>query len=282
MSYSQLIHEEPLARVIARDVKQLLDTNDRLLQCSLELIPKSLCHLSTTTAPEKTVLMMVLVKSAKTFRAMNILAAKGFGSDAMILLRTLTELLVTFRFIRQRESVDRARRYFVFATVANSWKTQQSLGIDPATQTDEQSRRLCAQAAEAKRDFGEKWWTRALQYSDWAGNSLRKKAVAVELSDLYDKVYSRACEASHGSDIASHVKITDGGDYIPEVMPSAEWVEEVLTMGNRIFAAILWDLNAALKLSSQKVISEKIAKSALAGGRKIWDILKCPYQIERN
>lgn len=229
--------EATLGPIIAKRNASLLRKNDALLKTALGLVPKSMCHLNGITHLEKAVLLLVLTKGAKTFRAMNVVAATGLGADAMILLRTLVELRINLRYIRVSDSAVRAKKLFTFATVVSSWRYSVGGPADPALQR---------QCDEARAEFGPAWWDAAVRRSVWSV-SIRAKAKEVGLLDLYDRVYARACEASHGSDIADHLDITKEGDFVPLIAPTVAWVPEVLTAGNGVFSDLLLDLADGLQ-----------------------------------
>lgn len=250
--------EDKLSPHIYRANSRMLYRNDRLLQVGLSMLPKNLCHVLDLGTDQKAVFMLVFVKCNKTFRAMNLLAGKGFGSDAIILLRTLVELQIVLKFINSGDVAHRAKQFYDFSTVVTSYKLSRHFQLNKEAMDE-----LDAAVERLKTNHGKQWWQDAVQRSKWSSYSLRGMAAEARLADLYDVIYAHACEASHGTDLVSHVRVIDGMDYAPEFTVSTDWVDHVLRIGNFIYADTLLELDNFFTAGKAAAITEERVQNPL-------------------
>lgn len=81
-------------------------------------------------SPAQAVAFYAIAKATKTYRAVLILRREGCPEDAMILLRSLFELALEFRYIAQDPESDRACRWLDYEWVTK-YEFHKTISTDP-------------------------------------------------------------------------------------------------------------------------------------------------------
>ena len=251
-----LIEEDAARAAFKKQFADLLAENERLLQGGLSLLPDGAKLPEGVPVVVRMVILAMHSKATKTFRGISIICETGLAQDATILLRSLTEVLFTLRYILKQDQKDRAERYLAFASAVQNYKLMEAY-----KDAGEQAKLAKEMAADIQAKFGEDWWDAALGMGRWAGPkiSIRKIAREVDLDEFYEKVYGVACQATHASDTTEHVEIKEKGGFTLKITPSPERIEAVLTMANEIYRLILVAVNESLTLGRH----EDILKASL-------------------
>lgn len=183
-------------------------------------------HLPNVQSHSDGVVMLLLAKSFKTCRAISILTSKGYGEDAIALLRTIFENYVNLAYIIQEDSDHRFELFITHAHLDYANK----LGKGSETDYEYSTRIHNAEKDRIKQIYG--------RYSNtWSHLSLGKLSEIVNCKNGYDKIYWLLSQQTH-----PHAKML--GNYTtngsPDDSPSPRMIEE----------ALLYSIEFILKLLS--------------------------------
>jgi len=101
--------------------KQLLEISKRLLELKDNRYALEKVSIGN---PLQVVATFLFTKSTKTFRAIFILCAEGYGQDAMILSRSIFENYVHLAYIDKKDSSNRALLFITYGVIDNYKKTE--------------------------------------------------------------------------------------------------------------------------------------------------------------
>lgn len=148
-------------------------------------------------------------KSLKSIDAAKLLAGRGYGEDALILLRTVLESLFSAAYISDGDSEERAQDW-----IADGY---------------------CEQVAFIKRfpeealpPWIERWNPEeaAVRAARWP--NIKKRATEGGLTDLYDKRYSFLCSLAHSDAWSSGTYVDDSEGFRVATEPSIKHVDIAL------------------------------------------------------
>ncbi len=171
----------------------------------------------------------LLMKAAKTFRSIQLLAERGLTDDAFVLVRTLYETSVAIMFILQKNSRVRARMYHVHShrhdlKMLEHWSRTKGLKRAATKEAFRVIRRLLTD--------GEKGLPAGTDMKaigrHWSGlpGGFEAAAKALGQERLYATLYRRTSSQAHASDFSSHVTATTEEIWF-ELAPSPDQVPMV-------------------------------------------------------
>lgn len=171
-----------------------------------------------TSRPATAAVLGLYAKAKKSFQAIEQLAAAGFGEDAMIIARSLTNLCIDLAYICRTDSDDRARQWIARGRVSRRTLAN-TFGHDPPD--------------EAKVD----WAKVTARANQWEGKKIRGRADDAGLMNFYRIAYQHGSVFEH-SDAWGALAFLDIVDDAVEVQtePSQQHVGTALLAGAFAFA----------------------------------------------
>ena len=181
-------------------------------------------------AHRRTLLLLLLTKGLKTYHAIQLLCLQGYGQDAMLLMRSFFELVVTAQYLTQTDTRQRVAQFRAYYNILSA----QLIDVRKNDPTFVQSlkergartlRKIGSDRQRAKRRFpffrgGAMGWT---------GSNLEQVAAAVGQKGAYDSLYRLSSQFEHPSFFALHRYVFPAARTIAEaVTPSREHVNQVL------------------------------------------------------
>ena len=164
------------------------------------------------------ILLLLLAKGIKTYRATLILCKSGYGQDGVILVRSLFELVVSAQYLVQTDSRTRVARYVAYNNVL---RAQLPWSARP--------RRIQSVSRRAKARF--KFSGGAIA---WAGVTLEQAAKAVGQGPAYDSMYRLSSQFQHSMPWAVS-GYGQGGR--ADISPSQRYVNQ--TLGTALMEVVL-------------------------------------------
>lgn len=173
-------------------------------------------HLPNAQSYPDGVFMLLLAKSFKTCRAISILTSKGYGEDAIALLRTIFENYVNLAYIIQE---DANHRFDLFITHAHLDYADK---LGKGSEADYEYARKLHNAEKARI---KQVYAGYNPRNTWSHLSLGKLSEIVNCKNGYDKIYWLLSQQTH-----PHAKML--GNYTtngsPDDNPSPRMIEEAL------------------------------------------------------
>lgn len=187
---------------------------DRTLRLALELLATSEAAVTRTRGtdpPSLWVVMGLLTKACKTYRAMQLLCEVGLIEDANSAARTLLELLIAVRWILKKDTRKRTQMFVAYRSVCDdrmfrAWKGTTGLKRHA---TKRLLKEVADQLAASEAILGAKQLGKLV--AGYSGMTIRKTAREVGLAVAYELYYRYASTFAHGSDLASHADAPDDG-----------------------------------------------------------------------
>ena len=189
---------------------QLVDDAVRLATSALGRNQSKLRTDPGSGAPEA--VAAFFAKGWKTIRAVRLLAVDGYGEDAMILLRSLTNVAIDMAFICSDNTEERLMRWVASARVARR-RLAEHLGMPLP---DEEGTDWNAVEAEANQ---------------WSGGGIRQRAEAAGVEHLYMFMYRFGSGFEHPDAwmLSDYVSVRDGRITMEKTEPSPQYVGNALT-----------------------------------------------------
>jgi hypothetical protein len=222
---------------------------------------------------KKAFLVFAVAKSYKTQGSILILCECGHGQDALILARSLFELIVNTIYILNDPSDERISRYLEYDWVIKEkmYRGLKEIDEDYANRlvgSDESyldSGLISSKASIAKNKF-------KYNRSGWSDKTMREMAKEVNLIGYYLSAYKLQSFLHHSNAASINSYLKEQGDSIEvDVGPSEELIEQGLNDAF-IFLLIIFDkLNDEFKLKLDEVISDLQIrhKNLIEGGKEI-------------
>ncbi|MGH7307060.1 MAG: DUF5677 domain-containing protein [Candidatus Rokuibacteriota bacterium] len=184
-------------------------------------------------------------KARKTFGAILLVAREGYGEDAMILARSLTNLCIDLAYLTAADTPERVRVWLASARIQlRRWATSlgRTLQADTVNWGEEE-------------ELAKKW----LNLADRAARS--------DTQNFYNLAYRHGSiyEHSDAASFESFLAVTARG-FIASSGPSDTMVSEVVTIASTAFADVVtrWAAFFKIDLGDARVRMENIVKTALA------------------
>jgi hypothetical protein len=183
-------------------------------------------------AYRRTVLLLLFARAVKTYHAIRLLCADGYGQDALVLLRSMVQTVVTAQYLTQGDTRQRVARYRAFhaveaAKLAQAAETRSARFAALVKSSGRPTRRqLQAARKRAERRFPDFKRGGAIP---WAGQPLDKVAEEVGQGSTYDFVYRLGSQYEHGSFYALYSYARkDRMSIAKSIAPSDDFIDETL------------------------------------------------------
>ena len=174
--------------------------------------------------------MGLLTKGCKTFRAVELTAVNGLGEDAGTLTRSLYETTMAVLFILQKDS---RRRAVMFHAYAAEQKVKMVRNWQRTPGLKRHATKELLMAVEAWRDQWRVKLPRGVNVSQhWSGSpqGLRGAATMLRADRSYEGVYRLLSAHSHGTDLESHMAYDESGGAELKLFPGEAYVRSNLTL----------------------------------------------------
>ena len=162
-------------------------------------------------------------KANKSFRATQLLAAAGYGEDALVLARSMTSLCIDAAYVSQGDSDERARDWIAVGEVAR--------------------RKIAGeQGIKLPEEPGIPWEEYQRREKRWRGLGTHGRAQAAGKLDVYNLAYRHGSSFEH-SDSWSSIAYMTWGEKIVELhtAPSDALVWHALIVGAHAFGSVMID-----------------------------------------
>lgn len=247
--------------------KRLFDVNYQLR----EIATQSMAKIIPMTSARHGIVQLFLGKSYKTHKAILLLAQNGYGEDAVILARSLFEMLVNLTYIFAKDNEYRATRYIAYDAVVRQMMYEDSMSIKSTRDLFLERQKDPKPGDESievvKKDYLEAVKQYNFDKIGWSGKDMKTLSkLAGRLHD-YKTMYNLQCQLSHPSTRGMNDYFTRGkNDLIMNVGPNENYVETVLVMSHDYLYSILeicdgymkWGILDKLKQSREDCNQELI------------------------
>jgi len=169
----------------------------------------------------KRVTLFHFARAAYLLEAIFRLCREGFATEAMVILRSLLNLLINIKWLTTSNSAERLARFVDFGAV------YEAMAFDRLAQRSSNACYHPLQDFELiKAKYGLK---KRNDFFTWSGKSIRKMATEVNLQVEYEKVYSRLSAVEHtGLETASDYVENPEGKIVIKAGPREDKILLVL------------------------------------------------------
>lgn len=216
------------------------------------------------------VLLTLFMISFKHLRGIYLLCREGYGPQAMILLRSIIEIGIDIKYMRD-EKESRSKLYLGYENIE---KYQMYKDVHNKKFFSEEDPEVLEKSARVLREnYDRELEVRgSLDKRNWAGINRYEMAKGTGLEELYDYVYRFVCRYSHNS--ASSIGETFLGLDEEKATfirgPHCQTVDAALGMGISSFLEILKITNEDLKIGmSSEVLAYDQNFLNQTGGKRI-------------
>lgn len=208
-------------------------------------------------------------KAFRTFRATKILCEQGYGPDALILCRTLLELVFNMLFIQEKDSVKRAEMFTEFEWVVKmqGWERESVASESSKTKIEIEK----AKELGIDKKIAENYLNTLKKYPHfkknyyspfgWTDEKPDEIAKRFNMFYYYRIVYWMASHFSHttANSLASYVKIDDEtGERKVIIGPSDDLIQPTLRTSSILMLRVLEITDKVLQLNKALLISSGV------------------------
>ena len=198
-------------------------------------------------------------RSIKAFRAIKLLCEQGFGTEAVIIARTLLEALLSMRFIDEKESEKRASLY-----IDHDWKFREKFAHSTSELHDvvakvseekwsENEQRIKDRAKAVKEEHG---YTNSLGALCWTKETITALGDRFDLKFHVRAFYQMASQHAHvlvGS-ANEFMRQVEGGGFGWESGPGKSYVAETAVTACDLMISVIKILNGKFKFGLEDKI----------------------------
>jgi len=257
MISEETIHNFKVNNDIKSKYKALLSFNQELRNLADKILEKD----QKIVGPRDFFTSFAIGKGYKTLGAILLLAKQGYGEDAVILTRSLFDLLINLLYIQADRTDKRAYRYFQY-----DWILRKKM-FDYALNKPEVMEKMNKRANNPKlndvtiKEVEEqaKLAQQLNHYTKtgWSDKTLFDMAEEVGRSDAYKSVYRLQCQLDHNAtrSVNEYSKQTQVGIEI-QIGQSENWIEESLVIAFDFYYHILVAFNSHFKTGFEEKIGD--------------------------
>jgi hypothetical protein len=196
-----------------------------------------------------TVVMLLLTKALKTFRAIRASVIEGCGQDAAILLRALFETATAILWILQRNSRIRAKLYAAHADLRRMVMYQEQAKTPGLKAVQPLIDDWTAMLGKDRVDSVRKHWS-GLGGLEATVRKIKSWLVA------YNTVYRETSSFAHGSDPAQHAMPMKAADGFPilKLLPGDDECQRTMAVAVVLLHSIASDINKRFGLGLDTVL----------------------------
>lgn len=239
--------------------KKLLELNKELISLIEQFSDKGLPIEKYTK--RNLLLMFAFTKSYKTTNSILILCEKGNGQDAFMLVRTLFELLITIRYIFEKDTKSRIAQYYNYDDVLRS-RIFSTIKKGKSHDVKQELRELVNKGEINLKSVKEKSKQILQNYTSddaetWSKRSIFRMAKEVGLKELYNSLYALGSQFIHSASRSENAYMKIVNDKVDLLTyPSDEYVVESLVDSFTCFHQMVKQLNDIFNLKLEKRLSE--------------------------
>lgn len=208
----------------------------------------------------KNIVWFLTGKATKSYYAAKMLCEQGYGTDALIIERTLVELLISVKYILEEDSEERAKKFASYEWVLkyqNIHYDRISLFSFKILPQDEMDRRDAKIREEYENTCNvyptfKKWGL------PWTGEKTHITAKRLGLETYYQIVYSMASEFIHPTPSSARHYLEQVAENHKSIKigPSPDFIEEALATLMVLMLDIVVVVNDVFELGKNDKISE--------------------------
>ena len=223
--------------------EKLIQSNIALRDIAHRLTQKYQSSGKVPTDNKEMLVLLFLTKAQKTHAAIMLLCSDGYGQDAVVLSRSILELLITIKYILADSTDGRVDRYVSHDWVLRSelyenLKNREELAVIPTEKIQE----IKANADAAQKKYGYK------PYGGWSDKTMYYMAKEIGEESNFNICYGIQCSFSHSSarSMMEYMKESDG-QYVFDAGKSERYINPALAMA--------FDFQKSLCLEADKLFS---------------------------
>jgi hypothetical protein len=233
------IQNEESQKHIRRTFEKEIAAQDRLLEDAI----KAMDHLERDLGFQKALATYIgmstyalFLKGFNTFWATYIFIQQGFGSEALITVRSLFNLVVDSLWISKDGAGERAERYLAFDIVYRKQRVDAIKSFNPSLPDPLNHAEIEKQYSLLKTKFN----LAGTRRDKWTEKTIRDKAVEVGKEKEYAIIYSYLSEIEHSgaSSLAKYVE-SDGTTLTLRAGPSMDLLQIALMLNFDNFYTLL-------------------------------------------
>jgi len=250
------------------DIKKYLELNKKLYNISTSALKAVYANgiPDTRIRAYRLIALLILVKNRKHFRAVQELCSLGYGEEASILVRSMTNALIDLAYINCNGKIELSRRFILYDWVIKKRKISNMDIIDKARAPKPLSREELKRWEDRKKEvyaevekFNKKFNVK--NKNDWSGYTIRTKAekAGKNIELLYHTIYAYNSNIEHGNVDAldKYIKTTDYNEINLLCEASDKYVKRNLSDSFNIFSNIVKIFCKAFRLNNMDKITEQ-------------------------
>jgi hypothetical protein len=192
------------------------------------------------------VLVWLLAKMCKTFRAFQLVCLRGLGEDAGVLLRVLFEHALCARWVLNSEPTLRAQYVLAHAAYRSLVMARGVHAASGDHRFEEPLAQLQKHADEWSQTLGPEVFEQIKR--SWCPGGIQAAAREIGWILQYAVIYRETSSFAHASDIASHVFLPPDGGLVVHLRPSDEKVRQFSDFAMLFLLGAASDVNEGLGL----------------------------------
>ena len=203
------------------------------------------------------ILCFFLAKVSKTASAIVGLCQKNFAEDALVLVRTVFEMLVRMLYIFKNDSVERARAFIIYDHIEKrkqlrkiaEWNRKNNIENKAIEDELKKREKICSTL--------EKRYEICTDTLLWPRKSVEKLAAEVNLTHKYNTVYWKCSVYGHTAISSSRSFVSESKQGISfDLKPDEEVSKEVLIYLFDLFKPLLVEFDSRFNLGYHSKISK--------------------------
>ena len=234
------IDNEKSREFIRKTLEKEFSAQEKLLEdviTAMDIIEKDSLFVEKLSTYQGLATHALFLKGFNTFWATLKLSKEGFGSEAMITVRSLFNLVVNLLWISKENSNERAERFLAFDIVYRKHRRDVVKSYNPGLPDPPNFKEIEDQYDSIKNKYSV---TGDPRRDKWVEKSIAKMAVDVGKKKNYDIVYSYLSEIEHSgaSSLSRYVRV-EGNEIRFQPGPSVELVYIALILNFDNFYTLL-------------------------------------------
>jgi len=238
------------------ELKEIYELNNSLLQLA-ENLQGELIKKPITLSPDLGVLRFFFAKASKTAKAVVFLCQEGHPEDALVLVRTIFEIVVKSFYISKSDPIERARAFILYDALKKRKQFRKMAAWNRERMIEDREVEKALKKIEDECDTLEKDPQISRDTLMWPKKHLSELSKEVDLTWEYLTFYWISCLYTH-TDIRSCMSFVSETDKGPsfDKKPDDKFTKNVLIYLSDFFIKIIQEFDCRFNLGYQNNISE--------------------------